>query len=59
MLESAVVIGIVVLAHVLVIHMILRRLGIGKPHGKPDCGCGTCHTKRVRKDTSTPDKEST
>lgn len=46
--ESAIVIAIVVLAHILLIHMILRRLGIGRPHGKPDCGCGSCGTKKRR-----------
>jgi hypothetical protein len=48
--ENNVVIAVIALAHVLLIHMVLRRLGIGRPHGKPDCGCGTCHTKRVQKD---------
>lgn len=30
--------------------LILRRLGIGQPGGKPDCGCGSgkaCQTKKV------------
>lgn len=26
--------------------LMLRKLGVGQPGGKPDCGCGTCHTKR-------------
>ncbi|MBA3724894.1 MAG: hypothetical protein H0W86_00210 [Armatimonadetes bacterium] len=40
MLESAVVIVVVVLAHILLIHMILRKLGIGRPHGKPELSGG-------------------
>jgi hypothetical protein len=31
--------------------LILRRLGVGQPGGKPDCGCGSgkaCKTKKVR-----------
>jgi len=44
--ESAVLVVVVVLAHLIGIHMILRRAGIGKRHGKPDCGCGTCKGDR-------------
>lgn len=31
--------------------LILRRLGIGVPGGKPDCGCGSgksCDSKKVK-----------
>lgn len=49
-METPLVIALVVIAHLLFIHMVLRRLGIGRAHGKPDCGCGTCGSKqRVRK----------
>jgi hypothetical protein len=30
--------------------LILRRLGVGRPGGKPDCGCGSgkdCKAKKV------------
>lgn len=32
--------------------LILRRLGVGRPGGKPDCGCGSgkaCATKKVQR----------
>lgn len=44
-METTLVIGIVVIAHLLLIHMVLRRFGMGRPHGKPDCGCVSCRSK--------------
>lgn len=32
--------------------LILRRLGVGMPGGKPDCGCGSgksCESKKVKR----------
>lgn len=31
--------------------LILRRAGVGRPGGKPDCGCGSgnsCNSKKVK-----------
>ncbi len=44
-METAIVIVVIAVSHVMVVHTVLRKLGVGRLHGKPDCGCGTCATK--------------
>ena len=44
--ENAVVIAIVAIAHLLLLHMLAKKLGFGKHGGKPDCGCGSCATTK-------------
>jgi hypothetical protein len=46
--ESVIVVAIVVAAHVLLVHFMLRRLGVGKADAKHCCGCGSCDTKEKR-----------
>lgn len=45
MRDSWVVIPIVVLAAIYLIILFIRRLGLHKSGGKPDCGCGSCASK--------------
>ena len=46
--ENAIVIGVVVLAHLFAIHIVAKKMGFGKHGGKPDCGCGSCETRKKR-----------
>lgn len=55
--ETLIIVVLVAAAHLLLIHMILRKLGIGTSHGKPDCGCGTCHTKPVHRSKFRPNRD--
>ena len=45
-MEIAVIIVLVAVCAVLLGWRLFGKAGIGKPHGKPDCGCGSCATKR-------------
>lgn len=48
-MNAAIVIVVVGACLLLVGRTILAKLGIGKPGGKPDCGCGHCASKKGRK----------
>jgi hypothetical protein len=48
-METALQVGVAVVAGSAVLYIMLRKLGVGMPGGKPDCGCGSCNTKKRSK----------
>ena len=44
--QIVIVASLAVVAAGVVLVRTIGRLGIGRPGGKPDCGCGTCAKKR-------------
>jgi hypothetical protein len=45
-METAFVIGLLLVSGVFAGRHVLRTLGFGMPKGKPDCGCGGCTEKK-------------
>ena len=46
--QIAIVVVVVSLCSLLLARRVFGKLGLGKPEGKPDCGCGTCAEKKKR-----------
>ena len=45
-METGIVIALAAASVVVLAWRMLGKAGIGRPGGKPDCGCGSCHTKK-------------
>ena len=45
-METAAVIALAAVSALFIGRSMLRNLGVGRPGGKPDCGCGSCATRR-------------
>ncbi|HRJ33895.1 MAG TPA: hypothetical protein PKY51_10100 [Fimbriimonadaceae bacterium] len=45
---DALILGLVILCGAALIWMMLRKLGVGTPGGRPDCGCGSCGQRKQK-----------
>ncbi|MGV3615136.1 MAG: hypothetical protein ACO1SV_07355 [Fimbriimonas sp.] len=48
-METAAVVALAAVSALFIGRTMLRNLGVGRPNGKPDCGCGSCTTRRGKR----------